>query len=150
MSLSFLGPRGGVERRWIVYAMLRDNVQHHLEGGAPSSEFANLHAIADALVSGRVTVPALALRSELARLEPLLARSIDDLAVSVRTRAVQSMSLPLPEQPSTELITELDWTLPFPLSGASTLADAFGSLVVELLRITEGAGGSDVVEVVDT
>ena len=31
MSFLFMGPNGSVESRWITYALLRDNVQHHLE-----------------------------------------------------------------------------------------------------------------------
>jgi hypothetical protein len=38
MSMSFNGPNGWIEQRWTVYALLRDNVQHHLEDGAPTKE----------------------------------------------------------------------------------------------------------------
>lgn len=150
MSLSFLGPAGSFERRWIVYAMLRDNVQHHLEGGSPSPEFTQIHALGEALLSGRVAVPALALRAELLRAQELMDRPIDDLAVSLRTRAVLTMGFPLLGTPSTDLVSEAGWTLPFPLAGARTLGDAFGSLLVELLRITENAKSSDVVEILDS
>jgi hypothetical protein len=43
MSLAFSGPGGSLEVRWIVYALLRDNVQHHLEGGKPSAAFSAVH-----------------------------------------------------------------------------------------------------------
>jgi hypothetical protein len=150
MSLSFLGPGGSFERRWIVYAMLRDNVQHHLEGGTPSPDFACLHALGEALVAGSVAVPALSLRSELMRARQLLDRPIDDLAISLKTRAAHMLSFPPPEQRSTDLVSKVGGLPPFPLEGAGTLGDAFGSLVLELLRISEGASPSDVIEVVDS
>lgn len=148
MSLTFLGHKGSFERRWIVYAMLRDNVQHHFEGGTPSGEFKTIHSIGDALVTGRTIVPASALRSEVQRARELLDKPIADLAVSVRTRAVCAMAFPLPETRGTALAKDADWTAPFPLTGLATLGDLFGSFVDELLRITEGGEGE--VTVVDS
>jgi len=49
MSLSFTSDKGSFEERWIVYAFLRDCVQHHLEGGTPSSKFSALHKVSEAL-----------------------------------------------------------------------------------------------------
>jgi hypothetical protein len=48
------------------------------------------------------------------------------------------------------LVSAVGWEPPFQLRGARTLGDAFGSLVEELLQITEGAGPSDMVTVVDS
>jgi hypothetical protein len=48
------------------------------------------------------------------------------------------------------LVSAVGWEPSFPLAGATTLADAFGSLVTELLRITEGAGAGDVVTATDS
>jgi hypothetical protein len=79
----------------------------------------------------------------------LLHRPIADLAVSVRTRAICSLLFPLPSVQETELASRAEWTVPFPLAGASTLADLFGSLVEELLRITEGASQEDVLTAID-
>jgi len=150
MSLMFQGPGGSFERRWIVYAMLRDNVQHHLEGGTPSSAFSRVHGLGDALTGTEVVVPALELRNELEHLHGVLERPIADLAVSLRTRAAHSLRFPLPAERNTVLAAAIDWEPPFPLKGAATLGDAFGSLVSELLRITEGAKAGDVVRVVDS
>jgi len=149
MSLSFIGPGGSFERRWIVYAMLRDNVQHHLEKGTPSPEFAAMHAIGDALASGEVTVSALSLRSEIERARELLARPIEDFAVSYRTRAVYSFMMQ-PREAGTLLATDAEWTIPFSTEGAKTLGDLFGTLVEELLRVTEGAKPGDDLKVLDT
>lgn len=150
MSLTYAGPQGSFERRWIVYAMLRDNVQHHLEQGEPTPAFQHLHALGGALSGGTVSVPALELRAELARVEPVLALPIEDLAISIRTQAVLTLMFPPPERRGTMLVTEADWELPFPLAGAVTFDDAFGSLVSELLRITEGATATDRVTVIDS
>ncbi len=149
MSLTFHGPRGGFERRWIVYAMLRDNVQHHLEGGAPTEAFSALHALGAALSRGEVTVPARKLHAELTRARGLLDRPIDDLAVSIRTRAICSLLFPLPNLQATELASAAEWTVPFPMAMGKTLGDVFGSLVEELLHVTEGASEEDVLTAID-
>ncbi len=150
VSLTFEGPNGSFERRWIVYAMLRDNVQHHLEGGEPSAAFQSLHQLGEALASGTVSVPAVALRRELEPLEQMLERPASDLAVSLRTRAVHSLHFPLPDRRGTSLASDVDFAPPFPLGNTSTLKDVFGSLVSELLRITEGASVTDRVTVTDS
>jgi hypothetical protein len=72
------------------------------------------------------------------------------LAISLRTRAVHTLSYPLPDSRSTAWVSAVGWEPSFPLAGATTLADAFGSLVTELLRITEGAGAGDVVTATDS
>lgn len=149
MSLTFLGPGGSFERRWIVYAMLRDNVQHHLEHGEPSPEFAALHAIGDALASGEISVSAVTLRAEIERARELLARPIEDFAVSYRTRAVYSFMVQ-PREAGTLLASEAEWTIPFSTEGAKTLGDLFGTLVEELMRVTNGAKAADEVKVLDT
>jgi hypothetical protein len=150
MSLTFLGPKGAVERRWVVYALLRDNVQHHLEGGEPGKEFLALHELGEALVRGEVTVPAAKLHQELVRArEALLSRPIGELAASVRTRAVMTLSFPLPDARGTALVSESGWTPPVLVQGAETLADVFGSLLLELIAATEGAADGEVVRVID-
>jgi hypothetical protein len=149
MSLSFSGPGGSTEVRWIVYALLRDNVQHYLEGGEPSAAFAALHRIAEALGGNEVTVNARALRAEVSRAEQeVLARPAAELAVSARTRAVLTLAWPPPQRRQTLLLAEADLSLPL-ASDASTLDDVIGSLVRELLEITKEASESDVVTVRD-
>jgi hypothetical protein len=150
MSLSFIGPGGSCERRWIVYALLRDNVQHHLEDGTPTAAFATLHALGDALAKGEISVPIGALRAELDRVAPLLKRPVADLAVSSRTRAVCALELPLTSDRGTELASGVGWEPPISLASVATLGDAFGSLVDELLRITADAAEDARLTVLDT
>jgi hypothetical protein len=150
MSMSFTGPRGWIEQRWIVYARRRDNVQHHLEGGAPSGEFEALHNLAGALGGVRIVVPAVRLRAELERAKAALAgRAIDDLAISQRTRSVLSLQWPPPDRQETTLVEAWGGTIPFIAPSAATLDDVFGHLLDGLLRITDGARESDTVEVID-
>lgn len=67
MSLCFTGPSGSVEQRWIVYALLRDNIEHHLENGRPGPAFEFIHSVGAALGGGTVVLNALRLRSEMGR-----------------------------------------------------------------------------------
>jgi len=149
MSLAFFGPRGSFEVRWIVYALLRDNVQHHLEGGTSSEKFADIHQIGEALLKDRVRVNAARLRSQVEQARAvLLPLPASDIALSGRTRAVLTAAWP-PKSEATSLIGKAVLTIPMLHDGIRTMADAFGTLVENLLEITQGAGPDDAVEVVD-
>ena len=149
MSFLFVGPRGQVEQRWVVYAALRDNVQHHLEGGSPSEDFSALHTIATALTGARVVVPAAKLHDELLRARALLERPASDLAISARTRSLMAMSWPPPDIRETVLASDVGG-LPALLGGnPRTLGDVFGHLLEHLLAITEGAGSEATLAVTD-
>ncbi|WP_437589039.1 hypothetical protein [Sorangium sp. So ce1000] len=151
MSLSFSGPNGWIEQRWIVYALLRDSIQHHLEDGVPSGEFEAIHGAARALGGQRVVLPARKLHDELRRARAVLAgRPMDALAISGRTRAIISLRWPPPDGCETMLVK--DWGDSVPLLGAplaDSLDDVFGHLLDGLLGITEGSSESDQVEVMD-
>ncbi len=147
MSLAFSGPGGTVERRWVVYALLRDNIQHHLEGGEPEQGFAAIHAIAAALGGGPVHVGAAELRAELLKASVLKARPIADLALSPPTISVITLRWPPPPGAETRLASE--WGIELPLAaGATTLGEVFGTLIDELMTIV-GSGEGGTVEVVD-
>lgn len=138
MSLSFVAPGGSVERRWIEYALLRDNVQHHLEGGAASAAFTHLHRVSEALGGGEIALPARALHEELVKAKALLTRPIADLAISQRTRSVVELQWPPPPGATTTLLSATGITNV--LNGREkTCGDSFGVLLQELLRITEAA-----------
>jgi hypothetical protein len=152
MSLCFLGPRGSVEQPWIAYALLRDNVQHYLEKGRPSSAFEATHSIADALGGGRVVLPARTLRAELERARAALAgRAISDLAIGPRTRGVIDRTWPPPNAGDTTLLgDDRSKVVPWISPAAATLDHVFGPLIRSLLEITQECGEADVVEVWDT
>jgi hypothetical protein len=147
MSLSFMGPRGSVEQRFIVYALLRDNVLHHLAPGAPAEAFPALRSISQALGGEPLRVPAQALHAELQAVLPLLARPIRDLAISGQTRALVDGVWP-PASTGTSLVADAGVQLPS-LKGKRTLDQVFGPLVRALLEITEGAPADSVLEVHD-
>lgn len=152
MSFSFVGPNGGFERRWIVYALLRDNVQHHLEGGAPSPAFAAIHSISEALGAGPegVKISGAKLKEEVAVIQSRLASiHIDELAVSLRTRAVITRSFPLPTLRATELARLMDWSVPFPTDQAETVGSLFEDFLEELMEIC-GEASDSVVCVIDS
>ena len=150
MSIGFSGPKGWVEQRWIVYAMLRDNVQHYLEGGEPTGEFEALHSIAEVLGGKKLSVPARRLHEELVRAKATLAcRPLSDLAISLRTRSVLSFKWPPPERAETILVSEWGGSVPMLNDTVRSMDDVFGHFVDALLQITEGASASDVVEVAD-
>jgi hypothetical protein len=153
MSLSFIGPKGAFERRWIVYALFRDNVQHHLEKGKPGADFAAIHSIADALGSGSngIEIPAAKLRAEIEIAKNKLRDiPISDLAVSLRTRAVVTRSFPLPDQPATALAGPMGWIVPWPTGHAETVGELFESFSDELLKILGDGSGNDVVTIIDS
>jgi hypothetical protein len=146
MSLVFTGPGGSTERRWIVFALLRDNVQHHLEGGTPGESFQSIHGIAAALGGASVSIDAEKLRAELHSARALNERPASELALSTRTLAVISRRWPPPTDEKTELASELGWPIPA-ADGAQTLGDVFGDLIDELIRVA--GAGAGVVEVID-
>ena len=150
MSLSIIGPCGSCESPWIRYALLRDNVMHHLEGGTVSSRFLNLYSMAAALGGAPVTVSARRLHEEAAEIvDKLLERPATELAISARTQAIIRFDVPLPVGPPTMLLPDLA-SLPWVSPTSQTLGAVFGSLVRDLLRITDGAGEADLVHVIDT
>ena len=149
MSLLFHGPKGSAEHRWIDYALLRDNVQHHLEGGSPAGAFTHLHAVADALGGRVVSLPAAEIHAELDRARALLTRPVSELAISTRTHAVVSYAWPPPAEQRTRLVKDESTPLPSLTGRETTLADVFGSLLDDLMRITDGAAAGQQLTVTD-
>lgn len=153
MSLSFVGPGGAFERPWIVSALFRDSVQHHLQGGLPSDSYACIHRMGEALGTGNegITLPASAVHAETTSARAALAGlPASALAMSIRTRAVVTASFPLPAVRGTALVSSLGWHVPFPVEGAATLRDIFGSFMDELLHVTQDAPEGAVLQVIDT
>lgn len=150
MSMSFIGPSGSCESPWIRYALLRDNVMHHLESGTISSRFMSLYSMAAALGGAPVTVSARRLHDEAAEIvAKLLELPRTELAISARTQAVIRFDVPLPLGPPTMVLPDLT-SLPWVSPASETLGAVFGSLARDLLRITSGASEVDQVQVIDT
>jgi hypothetical protein len=149
MSLCFSGSRGEVEQRWILYALLRDNVRHHLENGVQTSEFQELHRAAQALGGGRVALNARRLRRELEKVQASLARrSIEDLAISAHTRAAINGVWP-PDLETTAVVGRRAGAIGWVRTEARSLDQAFAPLIRRLLDLTEDADEEDEIEVTD-
>lgn len=149
MSMSFIGPSGSFETPWIRYALLRDNVMHHLDGGSPSMKFISLYSIAASLGGSHIHVNATKLAAEIDEIiANLSAVSSSQLMISRRTQAVLRFEPLLPVNSATECLPN---TLSFPWLDASaeTLGEIFRNLLTDLQRITAGCSELDQVEVFD-
>lgn len=131
------------------YALLRDNILHHLEHGRPSESFTEVYRIGQVLGGASQLLRATKLSEELAQARALCERSIDDLALSSRTRAVLAVKQELPSGPPTERVGLLP-SLPWLPSTAQRLGDVFGYLIESLLSITRSARSEDLVQVFET
>jgi len=121
----------------VACALLRDNVQHYLENGAPSGKFWAMHALADTRWAecSEVLSPR-ELAAELDMAWPCLQSiPIEMLAISIRTRAALSNSSVPPDVRGTILHRLVQWPLPFELDRLTTLDDLFGDLVADLGRL---------------
>jgi len=150
MSLSFTTEEGAVEIRWIVYALIRDNVQHYLEAGASASRFETIKQISAALGGPPVSLSASRLAEELAVVErDLLPRPIAELAITARTRAVIHLQWPEVTGPESDVVGPLA-ILGALTHGAKTLDDVFGGTVRDLRELAASAGADRRVLVTDT
>jgi hypothetical protein len=151
MSLTFLGPSGDHEERWITFALLRDNVVHHLDPGRSDPGLAVLYRVTEALGGRRVLLDAAQLRAAAERAErQLRSLPISQLAISSLTQAVLGQVWPAPQQLSTRLVERWE-DLADTTAGAMTLGDVFGSLLTALEELTRGELPSGAqVEVIDS
>ncbi len=149
MRLLLTGPSGSARISWNLYAMLRDNVQHHLEEGAPSARFRALHALEQAIDRGTHQVNAARLRGEVMGAWYGLSKlGVGEAAVSFRTRSIMTGCPAPPVQRGTAKRRLTGWSLPVPASKEepSLVEHALG-FVLAVLRITETAVDGDVVVV---
>ena len=137
MNIVFSGPFGDFGIGGAHALLFRDNVQHHLQGGLPGPGYPLIHAIADAPLSGDVVrLGPGDFWEELSHaFESIRATGIDDLAVSIRTRAILT-DRRAPIVRGTVLARLTSWRLPVVTTGALTLGDFFGEFVENLRRLT--------------
>lgn len=147
MKLVFTCRSGAALCDWESFALLRDNVQHFIEGGSQSGRFAALHEIARAVDGHACSVDAVKLRLEVLQAwSALLPVSVDNAAVSSRTRAIrtrgQAPSDPSVTAPAMEaelLRFARDWSTPIPMAAES--------FVAAVLSLTKAAVAGDVLEI---
>jgi hypothetical protein len=131
---------------WVLCTSLRDNVQHHLEGGHPGGTFLSIHALADRCWAGsEVQISAVDLADELRQVRPLLAAlGVDRLAISIRSRAALTGAPAAPAVRGTILWRLTGWQLPVTLEGARSVGEVFAGLFDGLLAFCDAAGTVEV------
>lgn len=131
-----------IECEDLLCLLLRDNVQHFLEGGTPSARFTAIHALADCYwAAAPPSLTGRRLASELGDAWPLL-RSVPSskLAISIRSRAVTTGALSAPSTRGTVLLRLTGWKLPLRIAPQGTLHDLFGPTVARLSAFCEQVG----------
>ena len=148
MKLLLVGSADSRVCDWSGYALLRDNVQHFIEGGEPTRRFMALHEIERAVDDGQCFVDAARLRGEVLRgFYALFRVPLDQAAISLRTRAILTGSTEAPTARGTVLAQQVRWELPVNLDGSIRVAEAARGFVTAVLAVTERAVDGDRLEV---
>lgn len=142
---------GRAKRRicdWESYALLRDNVQHFLERGAPSPRFLALHSIERAIESGEQVVDAARLRGEVLRAWTALWEvPLAHAAVSLRTRAILTGSRRSPSRRATVVAARVGWQVPLAGPPTSPVPSVAGRFIRAVLAATDSAVDGDVLRI---
>ena len=123
---------------FVACALLRDNVQHHIEAATHAEEFSCLHSLADVVwADEQALLSAARLRDELQTAwTSLQGIPYGRLAISIHTQAaLQGLPQP-PAVSGTVLHSATGWQLPRPSQLCETLGDLFHALVFELFILT--------------
>jgi hypothetical protein len=148
MLLAIRGAHCTVRTNWSGYALLRDNVQHYLENGAPSERFTALHGIERAVDGHFAVLDAARLRGEvLGAWFALKKLNLESSAVSLRTHLILSGSVPPPHVTGTLLATRAGWELPVTVGSEQALCKVLRPFVIAVLVVTETAVDGDKVVV---
>lgn len=149
MIVEFSGPRGGFSIGAELILLFRDNVQHHLQGGAPSPGFVWVHRIADVVSPpSDERIHASHLWSDVsvafARIRNVERR---ELAMSIRTRAILTKTAVLPAVRGTALVRLTGWPVPVPTVDVAYLGDLFAGFITRLSALTNSGRAAWEVEV---
>lgn len=123
---------------FVACALLRDNVQHHIETATHAEKFGCLHSLADVVwADEQALLSAALLRDELRTAwTALQGIPYGRLAISIHTRAALQGLLEPPAVSGTVLHSATRWPLPKPSHLCETLGDLFHALVFELFILT--------------
>jgi hypothetical protein len=147
MKLVFTSRSGAALCDWESFALLRDNVQHFIEGGSPSGRFSALHEIARAVDGQVCAIDAVKLRLEVLQAwSALLSVSVDNAAVSSRTRAIREGER-APTEPSVTAPAMDGELLRFAQHWSTPIPRAAESFVAAVLSLTKAAVAGDVLEI---
>jgi hypothetical protein len=148
MRLVFRTSVDSRECDWESYALLRDNVQHYIECGRPSTEFEHLHSIARAIDTGKCLVDALRLRREVLRgASALRSVQLEVAAVSPRTRAIMLGGRQAADTGHTVEARMVSWALPVPGLPSDSVPHAAEEFVAAVLAVTRSAADRELLEV---
>lgn len=147
MKLVFTGRSGAGLCDWDSFALLRDNVQHFIEGGIQSGRFSALHGIARAVDGEVCAVDAVRLRLEILQAwSALWPVTVDCAAVSSRTRSVRAGRAVPPAGSVTSRAVNVD-LLRFAGHWSAPIPKAAESFVTTVLSLTKSAVAGDLLEV---
>lgn len=133
---------------WEGFALLRDNAQHFLERGEPSARFCALHSIEPIVEAGAGHVDAARLRGEVLRAWcALWDIDLDDAAISLRTRAILTGVLELPDTRGTLPARAAGWSLPVRGAPQEPVPRGAGLFIQAVLDLTETAVDGDILQV---
>jgi hypothetical protein len=148
MKLVIKGRAGRRVCDWQSFALLRDNVQHFLESGEPSSRFQALHGIELAVDEGSYVVDAARLRGEVLRAWVALWKvRLDSAAISLRTRAILTGNSEPPECRGTLGARHAGWDLPLAGAAEQPVPQVARRFIRTVLALTDTAVDGDVLEV---
>lgn len=137
MKLVIEGRAGRRICDWESFALLRDNVQHYIEGGAPSARFAAMHEIEHAVDEGERVVDASRLRGEVLRAWTALWKvPLEEAAISLRTRAIMTGSAEPSPCRGTVPAQQVGWALPVQGLTACPVPRAAQSFIRAILALT--------------
>jgi hypothetical protein len=147
IKLIFTGRAGAGLCDWESFALLRDNVQHFVEGGVQSGRFAALHSIARAVDGAPCEVDAVRLRLEVLQAwGALWPVTVDGAAVSSRTRAIRR-GRPIPASNSVTGPLMGEDEVPFAGHLSEPVPKAAQAFVTTVLSLTNAAVAGDVLEI---
>ena len=133
---------------WESYALLRDNIQHFVEGGSPSGRFSALHSLARAVDEGSCTVDAVRLRLEALHIWTALGNVLlEDAAISSRTEAVSAGNSLAPSLSQTKVASQGGLAVPVSAPVGTPLPQAARDFVEAVLAVTAAAAAGDQLEV---
>lgn len=142
-----LGQGASYEFRWRRWALLRDAVVAHLEGGTSGSRFPQFAAIGNALGVASVRLPGAALAAELEAIRSgFAAHTLDDLVMGVSTASVLYPNVQLE---AARPLSNAERHHIAPPGESRTLDQYFSAMLESMLQVAEHPDRDGTIEVLD-
>lgn len=147
MSLTMVGQQASYEFRWRRWALLRDVVATHLEGGNTGSRFPCFASIGRALGVSSMAVSASELADELRQIREALARHpVEDLVLGPITARVLYPTITLE---AARPLTRNELSQVAPIGDEKTLDQYFASMLDSMLDVCAHPSQDGTIEVHD-